>query len=209
MRSADATTIFRALFAIFVVYLIILKINPFLIAILIAFVMLLDAVDGFFAVWEASKGAVGPVTYIKYAIGNKNAVARVKKLKHALAANSAHGARMDVAGDRVVEYSFWIIYTYLHILPLFVLLMVVVRHSFVDAIMANKGTSSKMKTKFAQIMYSSSSGRGGINVLKFVTFSYLAFVYIAYAPLWIGYLLTAALLLYIMLRGIAEVIENM
>ncbi len=209
MRSADATTIFRAVFAIFIVYLIAIRINPYLIAVLIAFVMILDAVDGFFAVWEASKGEVGFITYIKYAMGNRSAVAKVQRMKHALAATSAHGARMDVAGDRVVEYSFWIIYVYLHVLPLFVLFIVVFRHSFVDAIMANKGTSMKTKTKFAEFIYTSKIGRGGINVLKFLTWSYLAFVYIVNAPLWIGYLLTALLLIYIILRGIAEVMESM
>ena len=114
----------------------------------------------------------------------------------------------SIAGDRVVEYSFWIVYTYVNVIPLFVLLIIVLRHSFVDALMGSKGTSSKMKTKFGNFMYASTIGRGGINVLKFLTFSYLAFVYIWNAPLIIGYILTAALVLYIMLRGLAEIMES-
>jgi phosphatidylglycerophosphate synthase len=208
MRSADAATVFRALLAIVVVYLILIKVNPYLITLLVGIVIALDAVDGYFAVREVSKGSIGLLTYLKAAAGNRSASARVKKFKDKLAETSKHGARMDIAGDRVVEYSFWIVYTFVGVIPLFVLFLIVLRHSFVDAIMANKGTSSKMKTKLGQVVYSSVIGRGGINVVKFLTFSYLAFVYIAGYPVWIGYVLAGILVAYILLRGLAEIMEN-
>jgi uncharacterized membrane protein YdbT with pleckstrin-like domain len=70
--------------------------------------------------------------------------------------------------------------------------------------MASRGTSSKPRTKFAKIIYSSNIGRGGINVVKFFAFAYLVLVYVSNYPLWIGLVLVAILVIYIVLRGIAE-----
>ena len=124
-----------------------------------------------------------------------------------LSKTAKFGPRMDVAGDRAVEYILWVVYTYVNVIPLFILFIVIIRHSFVDAFMAAKGTSSKMKTNFARAVYSSNLGRGGINVVKFLAFSYLSLVYIWAYPAWIGYVLVAILLAYILLRGAAEVLE--
>lgn len=210
MRSADAATIFRTLLAIAVVYMIILKLNAALIIFLIALVMFLDAFDGFLAVNEESKGGISFFTYLKAAAGNAAEKKKVAEFKHSIAGHSPYGARFDVAGDRAVEYSFWIVFTYLHILPLYVLLLVVLRHSFVDAFMGQRGTSSKMKTGFAQKVYSSNIGRGGINVVKFITFAYLALVYVSnyHYPIVVGYMLTAVLLAYILIRGVAEIYDS-
>ena len=82
MRSADATTLIRVLLVIFVAYLIIYKFNPFVIAVLIAIAILLDAVDGFFAVHEASSGRITLGVYLSGLLGNersKKAVGSVKK----------------------------------------------------------------------------------------------------------------------------------
>jgi phosphatidylglycerophosphate synthase len=121
--------------------------------------------------------------------------------------NARFGPRIDVAGDRAVEYILWITYTYVGVLPLFVVFIAVIRHSFVDAFMAAKGTSSKMKTRFAQKVYSSNIGRGGINVVKFLAFSYLSLMYVWGYPAIIGYALVAILLAYIVIRGAAEIYE--
>lgn len=209
MRAADAVTYFRTSLAILILYLIIAKINPILIASLIAFVMLLDAADGYAAVWEGSNGKISLLQYIKASTGDSRYKAMVKDIKLKLAKTARHGPRIDVAGDRVVEYVLWIAYTYVMIIPIYVLLIIVVRHSFVDALMASKGTSSKMKTRFARAVYSSSIGRGGINVVKFLAFSYLAFAYVWGYPIVIGYALVAILVAYILLRGAAEVYESM
>jgi phosphatidylglycerophosphate synthase len=207
MRSADAVTLIRVGMIIAAAYLILIKFNPILILLIIAVAMLLDAVDGYFAVREVSKGKVSFPMYLSAASGNARAAATVKGYKKKVAAVSRYGARMDVAGDRAVEYILWITYTYVNVVPLFVIFIIVIRHSFVDAVMAARGTSSKMKTKFAQVVYSSNLFRGGINVVKFITFGYLAFAYIWNYPLWIGYVLTAILVIYILVRGAAELNE--
>ena len=209
MRSADATTLLRTALAVLVVYLIIIKFYPVATILLIAIVIALDGIDGYLAVSEESKGKVGFGSYLSAAIGNKGAKDIVIKVKKRIEKNAPHGPRMDVAGDRVVEYSLWIVFTYVHVLPIYVLLIVVIRHSFVDALMAAKGTSSKMRTGFARKIYSSNIARGGINVVKFITFSYLVLVYILNYPLVIGYVLTAILVIYILARGAAEVYESM
>ncbi len=108
-----------------------------------------------------------------------------------------------------MEYVFWIVFVYINIVPLFVLFLIVLRHSFVDALMGAKGTSSKMHSAFAKWVYSSPIGRGGINVVKCVTFAYLALVYIAGWPIIIGWAFVTILVAYIMLRGAAEIHESL
>ncbi len=208
MRSADAATLFRAILAILIAYMIIAKLNPLIIIVLIAVTLALDAFDGYLAVRSVSKGKVGLAAYIRYAIGERKSSAYVKQFRQKVSSHSKFGPRMDIAGDRVVEYVFWITFAYLHMIPLFVLFIVVVRHSFVDAVMGSKGTSSKLRTGFAKAVYSSSIGRGGINIVKFAAFSYLALAYIWGYPIIVGYALVALLLAYIVLRGAAEVYES-
>lgn len=208
MRSADAATLFRVLLVVLAAYLIIYRFNPFLIAVLIAAAILLDAVDGFLAVREASAGRVAFGMYLNAALGERSARSKVAAVKKSLKSKAKFGARIDVAGDRAVEYILWMTFTYIGIVPLLVLFLIVIRHSFVDAVMAAKGTSSRMRTKFARVVYSSNAGRGFINVVKFITFAYLPFVYISGYPIGIGYVLIAILFAYIMLRGAAELYES-
>ncbi len=209
MRSADAVTLSRIPLAMLIVYLILVKFNPLIIILLIAIVMALDGLDGYFAVKEESKGSVTFTSYLRAAFGDLAEKKQVGKIKERIKEAAPHGARMDVAGDRAIEYSFWIVFTYVHILPIYVLLIIVIRHSFVDALMASKGTSSKMKTAFARMMYSSNIARGGVNVVKFATFSYLVLMYVSNYPSIIGYALTTILVIYILLRGAAEIYESM
>jgi phosphatidylglycerophosphate synthase len=207
MRSADAVTVLRVLLIVAAAYLVVLKYSPVLITLIIAVAMSMDAIDGYMAIREASRGTVTLPMYLSSLIGNKNSKGIVKKFKSKLSKSSKFGARIDVAGDRAVEYILWATYTYLNVLPLFVIIIVIIRHSFVDAVMAARGTSSKMKTKFAAVVYSSNLWRGGINVVKFASFSYLAFAYVLGYPIWIGYALVAVLVAYILLRGAAEIYE--
>lgn len=207
MRSADATTLFRVFLIVVAAYLVLAKFNPVVTIALIAIAMLLDAVDGFFAVSESSKGKVSFGTYLSAVSGNAQAKALVAQYKGKKTKASQFGPRIDVAGDRAVEYILWITYTVVGIVPLLITILVVIRHSFVDAVMASKGTSSKMKTKFAQVVYSSNLFRGGINVVKFAAFSYLALMYVWGYPAVIGYVLVAILFIYIMVRGAAELNE--
>lgn len=207
MRSADAITLIRVGIILVVAYLILRAFNPILITALIGIAMLMDALDGYFAVREVSGGRVSLNMYASALLGDASASAKVKEYKEKVKRVSKYGARMDVAGDRAVEYILWITYTFVGVLPLFVIFIIVIRHSFVDAVMASRGTSSKMKTKFARVVYSSNLFRGGINVVKFLTFSYLAFAYIWGYPIAIGYALTAILVTYILIRGAAELYE--
>ena len=208
MRAADGATYFRVALGIFAAYLIIIKSNPILIALLIAVTMILDAVDGYLAVWQASKGRVSLIDYLRSAAGNAKYAKQIKAIKQKVSESARFGPRIDIAGDRVVEYVFWITYSFVNVIPLFVLILIVIRHSFVDAFMAARGTSSKMKTRFAQVVFASNLWRSGINVVKFLAFSYLAFVYVWAYPAWIGYVLVTILVAYILLRGAAEIYDS-
>jgi phosphatidylglycerophosphate synthase len=207
MRSADAITLFRTLLVFPIAYAILARFDPFITIFFIAVMILLDVADGYAAVNETSSGKIGLIEYIRAVSGNKKAKEKVSKYKSLIKKQSIYGARMDIAGDRVTEYVFWIVFTYVNIVPLWVLFLIVLRHSFVDAVMGAKGTSSKMKSGFAKLVYSSPLGRGGIGIVKFVTFSYLVLVYVSGYPVVVGYVLIAILFGYIMLRGIAELYE--
>ncbi len=208
LRAADATTIIRVLLGIVAAYMIIYKILPYFVVLLIGIVIFLDAIDGYFAVREETKGRIGLRAYLGSIAGNGKFASEVKEAKHRISKKHKYGARMDVAGDRVVEYTFWMTFTYLNIIPILILFIVLIRHSFADAFMASKGTSSKLKSRLARTVYASNIGRGGINVVKFATFSYLALVYTENYPIAIGYVLAAVLLVYILLRGAAEIYES-
>ena len=209
MRLADATTLFRTALIFLVAYLVLIKFPGYVTVAIIAIAMLLDAVDGYFAVWEVSKGKVGFARYVRgAALGDKKAREEIHKYKLEVSKVSRFGARIDIAGDRVAEYVLWILFTYLHLIPLIILLLVVVRHSFADAFMGAKGTSSKMKSKFANIVYKSNASRGAINIVKFLTFGYLVLEFVYSYPMIIGYALVGILFTFIMLRGAAEIYES-
>ncbi|MCL4389042.1 MAG: hypothetical protein M1528_03280 [Candidatus Marsarchaeota archaeon] len=208
MNRADAVTLFRTILVFPIAYAILAKFSPVLVVIGIIVMFVLDAIDGFFAINTASRGKIGIFDYIRYASGDKKLGSYVEKLRPSLKKQSKYGARIDVAGDRATEYIFWIIFTYVGILPLWLLFIIVLRHSFVDAFMGAKGTSSKMKSTFARVVYGSKAGRFGVGALKAITFSYLVLVYVLNAPAVPGYLLVALLVAYIMLRGIAEIYES-
>ena len=209
MRAADETTLFRTALVLVVVYLIIIKFPSYLTIIIFAVALILDAFDGYFAVWQVSKHKVGLIRYMKAAVLNdKKAHEEIVEYKHKVSETAHFGPRMDIAGDRVAEYSMWAVFTYLHIIPLIILLLVIVRHSFADAMMGAKGTSAKMKSAFARAIYTSNASRAAINVLKFVTFAYLILVYVNSFPILIGYALVGLLFTFIMLRGVAEIYES-
>ena len=209
MRLADATTLFRVFIAIVVVYLVLIFFNPYIILLLIIAERVIDALDGFFARYEESRGKLGFWRYVDGAVfGNTAARNEIRKYNAAMQKSAPHGARFDIAGDRAVEYIFWALFAYISLVPLFVFIIVIIRHSFVDALMAGKGTASKIRSRFAQIVYASNAGRFLINVPKVLTFGYLPFVYIYGWPLWIGYVFMALLVFNILLRGAAEVYES-
>ena len=210
MRAADAITIARIALIVPIVYSVLLKLNPAIPISLLLISIISDALDGFAALHSVSKGSVSFLEYLKYSLGDKSNAKKISDLKASVSKTAKFGPRMDVAGDRITEYSMWALFIYVHVIPLFVLLIIIVRHSIADALMGAKGTSSKMKTRVARVVYSSNIiGRAGINVMKFVTFAYLMLVYISGYPINIGYALVAVLVLYILARGVAQVQESL
>lgn len=208
MRSADAATLFRVFLAVAVVYLVLIKFDPWVIFLIILAERVTDALDGYFARLEASRGKLGFFRYVQGAVfGNIKARVDIAKYNSTMQKSAPHGARMDIAGDRAVEYIFWALYSVLGLVPLFVFIIVIVRHTFVDALMGSRGTASRMRSRFARVVYASNFGRFMINVPKVAAFSYLAFVYIYGWPLFIGYALVALLVGWILLRGAAEIYE--
>jgi phosphatidylglycerophosphate synthase len=179
MRNADMVVLLRSLLMFPIAYLILIKFNPIITIFLILLTFFLDFIDGRLARADIKKG-MKPTSY---------------------------GPRLDIAGDRFAEYVFWIVFVYVGIVPLFVALIVFLRHTFVDAFMGARGTSTERKTSVGRSLYSSNIARGGIGVLKAITFSYLVLVYVSGYPIIVGYVLVALLVTYILLRGIAELYE--
>ncbi len=208
MRGADISTIARIGLILLVVYLILVVAAPAITILILALAFLLDGVDGFLALREVSKGKITLSKYLNYSLGYKSHAKEIKAFKHKIEQTAKHGPRFDVAADRIAEYSLWSVFTFVGILPLFVLIIVIIRHSLADALLGAKGTSSKMKTGFARAVYASNISRGGVNILKFITFSWLILVFTSGYSLLIGYALTALLLIFILARGAAEIYES-
>ncbi len=209
MRSADESTIIRIGIVFFVLYLVIIRVNPIISIALFAFAMLLDGVDGYLALREISKGKITLSMYLNYSLGDSRNGKKIKTFKENIEKTAKYGPRFDIAADRITEYSFWAVFTVLGIVPLLVLIIVIIRHSIADAFLGLKGTSSKMKTGIAKSLYASSISRGGINILKFVAFSYVILVYVSGYPILPAYILIFILVLFIVVRGAAEVYESL
>ncbi len=190
-----------------VAYLILIKYNAFVTVSIFIIATALDAFDGYLAVRESSDGKVSFLMYAKAALMHKNAD-EIKKYKSKAAAYAKFGPRIDIAGDRFAEYSLFIVFAYVRLIPVYIVIAVVLLHSFADALMGAKGTSSKMKSKFAAIAYTSNASRAGINVAKILAFSYFVLVYSAGYPIGIAYALLCIMLGFIFIRGIAEIYES-
>ena len=209
MRSADQTTVLRIILVLFVIYLVLIRFNPLVSIVLFAIAFILDGVDGFLALRETSKGKVTLSMYVTYSLGSKENAKQIKAFKESTAKTAKYGPRLDVAGDRIAEYSFWVLFAVLKIVPLFVLLIIIIRHSIADAFLGEKGTSLKPKTGIAHALYTSSLSRAFANIIKFVTFSYLILVYVSGYSIVVGYALITLLALFIVVRGAAEVYESL
>ncbi len=206
LRGADATTIIRIVLIIMAAYLIVARLDIVAVVLLLALSLFLDSIDGFLALREESRGRVGFSEYVRYLLGGRSS--RISKLKAAMAKHVRWGPRIDVAGDRITEYVMWVVFTFLGVIPLFIIIIVIIRHSFADAFMGARGTSSGAFSWFSRVFYTSNWSRAVINVLKFVAFAYLAAVYILTYPLYIGYILVGILVAFILLRGGAEVYDS-
>jgi len=208
MRSADIATLARTAMIFLIAYLVVIKFYPIATILIFAIALAVDGVDGYLAVNESSMGAIGVTEYIKSSLGNEKYKKKVKEAKLKTSKLAPYAPRFDVAADRIAEYSMWVLFLYLHIVPLFVLFIIIARHSIVDSLMGVKGTSSKMKRPIARALYSSNASRALANILKFVTFSYLVLQYVWSYPVLIGNVLVGVLVAFIVLRGISEALEN-
>ncbi len=207
MRSADQTTIIRTVLIVIVLFLVIAKVNPVIEIFIFAAALVMDGVDGYLAVRESSSGRIGIGLYIDAIRGSNAAAKQVREAKAKTAKIAGYGPRLDIAADRITEMAFWGLFAFLHVIPFLLFVLMLVRHSVVDAFMGVKGTSSKMKRGIAKALYSSNWSRALANVLKFVTFSYLMIEYVSGYPQIIGTVLAWALAAFIVIRGAAEMYE--
>lgn len=207
MRGADLATFIRVGIILLVAYLVLVGFNPAVSILLFAVALVLDGADGYLAVLEASGGKLTLGKYLRGIGGDAKLKAAIKEAKLKATKAAPYGPRLDVIGDRIIEYIFWALFTYIHIVPLFVFIIVIVRNCAADGLMGLKGTSSKMKTAFARVMYASAPSRAAANVLKFLTFGYLILQYVAGYPVIIGQALVAILVIFMVVRGASEVYE--
>ncbi|MDE1865954.1 MAG: hypothetical protein KGH94_04940 [Candidatus Micrarchaeota archaeon] len=207
MRSADLATFIRVGIIIVVAYLVLTRFNPIVSLALFALALILDGADGYLAVLEASGGKLTLSKYISGLRGDAKLKSEIKGAKLKAAKAAPYGPRLDVIGDRITEYILWALFTFAHVVPLFVFFIVIVRNCAADGLMGLKGTSSKMKTAFAKAMYASAPSRAAANILKFLTFGYLVIEYVAGYPAVIGQWLVAILVVFMVVRGASEVYE--
>jgi phosphatidylglycerophosphate synthase len=201
MRSADLATAIRVALAFVIGYLIIIQASAILVVLLILLIVVLDNVDGYLA----RSGRPSLLGYLSYS-GKEARGIEVPKDKDAKKAPK-YGSGLDIAGDRITEYVFWIVFAYLRVIPLFVVFIFITRNSVSDALTLSAGKSfSKMRTKFGRVA-SSHASRGLYMASKTLAFIYLSLVYIAGWPAWIGYALTAIVVAGSLIRGSAEIYE--
>lgn len=209
IRTADQVTVLRLLILFVVLYLVVLRVHPAIPIILLAISLTLDGVDGYLALRQHSDRKLGLIAYARYIIGDPSDSEAIQKARRKIEQRFPLGPRIDIAGDRITEYALWTLFLGLHLIPFYIVLIVIARHSVADGFMAAKGTSSTMRTSIGRTIYASSLARASSVVIKFLTFSYFMLAYILNYPLWVGYVLMAALVSHILLRGAAEVAEGL
>jgi phosphatidylglycerophosphate synthase len=119
-----------------------------------------------------------------------------------------YGKRLDVAGDRIVEYIYYLFFTIKDLIPVFIFPIIIIRNSIVDAFFYTpKKNFSTTKTKFARIFSSSRISRLSYGFLKMLTFFYFGCVLIFNSPIIFGYLLLAIVVSFSIIRGVADILE--
>jgi phosphatidylglycerophosphate synthase len=201
MRSADIVTAVRIALVFAIAYLIILKFSAVLVVLLFLVMFGMDNLDGYFAA-SRSPSLSDFASYLGDELRG-----RERSSSKASAKPPKYGAALDIAGDRITEYTFWILFTWLYLIPLYVVLIIMTRNCLADALTLSKGkTFSKMKSAFGRVA-SSHKSRALYQVVKSSAIIYLALVYLAGWPAWIGYVLVAAAVVFSLIRGAAEIYE--
>ena len=92
---------------------------------------------------------------------------------------SQFGAMFDIAVDRIVELSLWVVFAHVELAPVWVPLVFVVRGSIVDAIRAQQATSTRrspfdvMRSSVARFLVAGRFMRAFYAVMKAVAFCWL------------------------------------
>lgn len=97
------------------------------------------------------------------------------------------GSVMDIMGDRIVESSLWIVFAHIHLIPVWVPIVVIVRGVITDSLRSVALTKGKtpfgektmIKTAVGRLIVSSRLSRALYGGVKVVTFCYLI-LYLAY-----------------------------
>jgi len=97
------------------------------------------------------------------------------------------GAVLDIMGDRIVESSLWIVFAHIHLIPVWVPIVVIVRGVITDSLRSVALTKGKtpfgektmIKTAVGRLIVSSRLSRALYGSAKVVTFCYLI-LYLAY-----------------------------
>ncbi len=106
------------------------------------------------------------------------------------------GAIFDIAGDRVVEMTFWIVYAHLDLIPIWIPIAMVTRGFIVDAMRSLGlkdgktpfGTNSMMRSPLTQWLTASRFMREFYGVAKALAFGFVAGLYGARLPHTNGFL---------------------
>ena len=133
--------------------------------------------------------------------------------------SSKFGGMLDIAGDRVVEMAYWIVYAVLGWVPVWVPLLFLVRGTFVDAIRAYLsekgftafGANTMMQTGLGKFLVASNFSRGTYAVVKAVAFCLLILAHVSLNPNWhVGDAATVTVYLaciFCVLRGLPVLFE--
>lgn len=97
------------------------------------------------------------------------------------------GAVLDIMGDRIVESSLWIVFAHIHLIPVWVPIVVIIRGLITDSLRSVALTKGKtpfgdktmIKTAIGRLIVSSRLSRALYGSAKVVTFCYLI-LYLAY-----------------------------
>ncbi|MGI9254154.1 MAG: CDP-alcohol phosphatidyltransferase family protein [Thermomicrobiales bacterium] len=146
---------------------------------------------------------------------------------------SQFGAVFDIAGDRIVETVLWVDFAYLHVVPLWVPFLVIVRGGIVDALrsisyaegMTAFGDKNMMRSELSRWLTAGRFMRGLYGFAKAAAFVFLAgyygyiqpesggtWLHALYDPIWVrafGWLWVWLSVALLVIRGLPVVIDAM
>ena len=120
---------------------------------------------------------------------------------------SEFGAAFDISADRIIENVFWIYFTAVGHIPVWIPIIVITRGILTDTL---QRYSTSPKSKFAHILTRSCISRGTYGALKMLTVLYLSWLHL-YTPenlvmKQVGLILATATVAICLIRGIPVII---